>query len=170
MRLDDVAGGEGGAVQVFDLQDGSLAATHPVADDTVNGFSFHPWLPLAAVASGLLAELLPLSPFHEPFWPPCQLVPCPEADDAMSARETLSMLLEHQVGLQFWPPPNRTLYCQRTAGYYILAQRPWALSKIALLLCWFTKVSFLLWELHWYSLVGGHALHHGLYCQSPPTF
>ncbi len=57
-----VAGGEGGVLQVFDLQDGSPVAKHRVAQDTVNGFSFHPWLPLAAVASGrpLPGFVLPL--------------------------------------------------------------------------------------------------------------
>ncbi|KAK9861596.1 hypothetical protein WJX84_007684 [Apatococcus fuscideae] len=45
-------GGESGAVEVFDLRDGTLVSTHPVAEDTVNGCSFHPCLPLAAVASG----------------------------------------------------------------------------------------------------------------------
>ena len=61
-----LAGSEGGAVQIFDLQDGHLAATHPVAQDNVNGFSFHPYLPLAAVASGDQNQIAscPISAFN----------------------------------------------------------------------------------------------------------
>lgn len=46
------AGSESGEIEAFDLRDGTLVASHRVAQDTVNGFSFHPCLPLAAVASG----------------------------------------------------------------------------------------------------------------------
>ena len=46
------AGGQKGAVQVFDLTTGQQAAGFQAASDTVNGFSFHPYLPLAATASG----------------------------------------------------------------------------------------------------------------------
>ena len=46
------AGGSKGRVQVFDLQDGQEVGSYPAAADTVNGFQFHPFLPLAATASG----------------------------------------------------------------------------------------------------------------------
>ncbi len=46
------AGGSKGRVQVFDLQDGQEVASYAAAADTVNGFQFHPFLPLAATASG----------------------------------------------------------------------------------------------------------------------
>ena len=46
------AGGSTGRVQVFDLQDGQEVGSYPAAADTVNGFQFHPFLPLAATASG----------------------------------------------------------------------------------------------------------------------
>jgi hypothetical protein len=39
-------------VRVFDLRDGSAIASHRAADDTVNGFEFHPYLPFAASTSG----------------------------------------------------------------------------------------------------------------------
>ncbi|GAQ92519.1 hypothetical protein KFL_010380030 [Klebsormidium nitens] len=45
-------GGEDGCVRVFDLTTGELKATHRAAPDTVNGFGFHPMLPLVATASG----------------------------------------------------------------------------------------------------------------------
>jgi hypothetical protein len=38
--------------QVFDLSDGQLVAELQAADDTVNGVSFSPCLPLLATASG----------------------------------------------------------------------------------------------------------------------
>ena len=46
------AGGEDGVVRVFDLRDGSLAASLSAAQDTVNGVAFHPVLPMLATASG----------------------------------------------------------------------------------------------------------------------
>jgi hypothetical protein len=52
------AGGTDGKVQVFDLRTGEPVASHTVAADTVNGFHFHPFLPLAAIASG---AVLPIS-------------------------------------------------------------------------------------------------------------
>ncbi|KAI3429583.1 hypothetical protein D9Q98_005669 [Chlorella vulgaris] len=45
-------GGEDGVVRVFDLCDGSPAGQFAAAADTVNGVSFHPFLPLLATASG----------------------------------------------------------------------------------------------------------------------
>lgn len=45
-------GGEDGCVRVFDLTTGELKATHRAAPETVNGFGFHPMLPLVATASG----------------------------------------------------------------------------------------------------------------------
>ena len=39
-------------VRVFDLRDGSPVATHRAAEDTLNGFEFHPYLPFAASTSG----------------------------------------------------------------------------------------------------------------------
>lgn len=46
------AGGSKGRVQIFDLQDGQEVGSYAAAADTVNGFQFHPFLPLAATASG----------------------------------------------------------------------------------------------------------------------
>lgn len=37
---------------MFDLQEGQEVASYQAAADTVNGFHFHPFLPLAATASG----------------------------------------------------------------------------------------------------------------------
>ena len=51
-RASVCAGGSKGRIQVFDLQEGQEVASHQVAADTVNGFQFHPFLPLAATASG----------------------------------------------------------------------------------------------------------------------
>jgi hypothetical protein len=42
--------------QVFDLQTGSLVDSLRVADDTVNGCDFHPYLQLLAVATGEALE------------------------------------------------------------------------------------------------------------------
>jgi len=44
--------GRAGALQVFALRDGSRVGEVKVADDTVNGCSIHPLLPLLATASG----------------------------------------------------------------------------------------------------------------------
>ncbi|KAL4443842.1 hypothetical protein ABPG75_011579 [Micractinium tetrahymenae] len=57
------AGGEDGAVRVYDLRDGSLAAQFQAAADTVNGVAFHPFLPLLATASG--QRRYPLAPRDE---------------------------------------------------------------------------------------------------------
>jgi hypothetical protein len=46
------AGGSRGRLRVFDLQEGQEVAGYQAAADTVNGFHFHPFLPLAATASG----------------------------------------------------------------------------------------------------------------------
>ena len=46
------AGGSRGRLQVFDLQEGQEVASYQAAADTINGFHFHPFLPLAATASG----------------------------------------------------------------------------------------------------------------------
>ena len=40
-------------IRVFDLRDGSEVANFPAADDNLNGFEFHPYLPFAATASGM---------------------------------------------------------------------------------------------------------------------
>ncbi|KAK3285801.1 hypothetical protein CYMTET_6608 [Cymbomonas tetramitiformis] len=45
-------GGEDGYVRAYDLRDGSEIAHYRAAEDTVNGFSFHPTLNLGATASG----------------------------------------------------------------------------------------------------------------------
>ncbi|WOK99193.1 hypothetical protein Cni_G07905 [Canna indica] len=45
-------GGEDGLVHIYDLQSGEWASSFQAASDTVNGFSFHPYLPLAASSSG----------------------------------------------------------------------------------------------------------------------
>ena len=37
---------------MFDLADGSLVTSFKAAADTVNGLQFHPFMPLAATASG----------------------------------------------------------------------------------------------------------------------
>ena len=37
---------------MFDLADGSLVTSFTAAADTVNGLQFHPFMPLAATASG----------------------------------------------------------------------------------------------------------------------
>ncbi|KAJ0985739.1 hypothetical protein J5N97_004095 [Dioscorea zingiberensis] len=46
------AGGEDGLVHIYDLQSGQWVAGFHAASDTVNGFCFHPHLPLAASSSG----------------------------------------------------------------------------------------------------------------------
>ncbi|GJP83816.1 hypothetical protein CLOP_g13917 [Closterium sp. NIES-67] len=60
-------GGEDGQVWVFDLASGSKVASFQAAQDTVNGFSFHPCLPLAATSSGNRRFHLPaLTPGSSP--------------------------------------------------------------------------------------------------------
>ncbi|KAH7650721.1 Guanine nucleotide-binding protein [Dioscorea alata] len=46
------AGGEDGLVHIYDLQSGQWITAFQAASDTVNGFGFHPHLPLAASSSG----------------------------------------------------------------------------------------------------------------------
>eukprot|EP00850_Spirogloea_muscicola_P007429 SM000037S13564 [mRNA] locus=s37:654336:658774:- [translate_table: standard] len=45
-------GGQHGEVRIFDLSTGEQVSSFHAAPDTVNGCSFHPWLPLAATSSG----------------------------------------------------------------------------------------------------------------------
>uniref|UniRef100_A0A0D9VYR5 Anaphase-promoting complex subunit 4 WD40 domain-containing protein n=1 Tax=Leersia perrieri TaxID=77586 RepID=A0A0D9VYR5_9ORYZ len=45
-------GGQDGMVHIYDLQGGQWVTAFHAAADTVNGFSFHPYLPLAATSSG----------------------------------------------------------------------------------------------------------------------
>ncbi|XP_072972349.1 uncharacterized protein [Typha angustifolia] len=45
-------GGQDGLVHVYDLQSGQWITAFQAASDTINGFSFHPSLPLAASSSG----------------------------------------------------------------------------------------------------------------------
>jgi len=45
-------GGQDGMVHVYDLQGGQWVTGFQAAADTVNGFSFHPYLPFAATSSG----------------------------------------------------------------------------------------------------------------------
>ncbi|XP_051179264.1 uncharacterized protein [Lolium perenne] len=45
-------GGQDGMVHVYDLQGGEWVTGFQAAADTVNGFSFHPYLPLATTSSG----------------------------------------------------------------------------------------------------------------------
>ena len=52
MSLTMCAGGSKGRIQIFDLQEGQEVASYQAAADTVNGLQFHPFLPLAATASG----------------------------------------------------------------------------------------------------------------------
>ncbi|CAI6010048.1 unnamed protein product [Closterium sp. NIES-65] len=65
-------GGEDGQVWVYDLASGSKIAAFQAAQDTINGFAFHPCLPLAATSSG-----------HRRFHLPPPLTPAspPEADN-----------------------------------------------------------------------------------------
>lgn len=58
-----IAGGEDGRAAVHDLTTGQRVGSFQAASDTLNGFMFHPGLPLAATASGqapLLAWSAPL--------------------------------------------------------------------------------------------------------------
>ncbi len=50
--LSTCTGGEDGKVISFDLTTGEQVSSFHAATDTVNGFHFHPYLPLAATASG----------------------------------------------------------------------------------------------------------------------
>ncbi|PWZ54149.1 hypothetical protein Zm00014a_039302 [Zea mays] len=45
-------GGQDGMVHVYDLQGGQWVTGYQAAADTVNGFSFHPYLPFAVTSSG----------------------------------------------------------------------------------------------------------------------
>ena len=45
-------GGTDGKVVNFDLTSGEQVSSFRVAEDTVNGIHFHPYLPLSATASG----------------------------------------------------------------------------------------------------------------------
>ncbi|KNA12280.1 hypothetical protein SOVF_127390 [Spinacia oleracea] len=45
-------GGEDGLVHIYDLQTGQWTSSFAAASDTVNGFSFHPFLPMAVSSSG----------------------------------------------------------------------------------------------------------------------
>ncbi|KAL8192514.1 hypothetical protein R6Q57_027699 [Mikania cordata] len=45
-------GGQDGVVHIYDLQTGQWVSSFQAASDTVSGFSFHPFLPMAATASG----------------------------------------------------------------------------------------------------------------------
>ncbi|TVU43925.1 hypothetical protein EJB05_03346 [Eragrostis curvula] len=45
-------GGQDGMVHVYDLQGGQWVTAFQAAADTVNGFSFHPYLPFSATSSG----------------------------------------------------------------------------------------------------------------------
>ncbi|KAF3678894.1 putative pseudouridine-5'-monophosphatase-like isoform 1 [Capsicum annuum] len=46
------SGGQDGSVHIYNLQTGQWVASFRAASDTVNGFSFHPFLPMAASSSG----------------------------------------------------------------------------------------------------------------------
>ncbi|KAI3937116.1 hypothetical protein MKX01_015331 [Papaver californicum] len=45
-------GGQDGQVHIYDLQTGQWVSSFQAASDTVNGFSFHPFHPMAATTSG----------------------------------------------------------------------------------------------------------------------
>ncbi|XP_077254008.1 transducin/WD40 repeat-like superfamily protein [Tasmannia lanceolata] len=45
-------GGQDGLVHIYDLQNGQWVSSFQAASDTVNGFCFHPYLPMAASSSG----------------------------------------------------------------------------------------------------------------------
>ncbi|XP_057544146.1 uncharacterized protein LOC130823530 [Amaranthus tricolor] len=45
-------GGQDGLVHIYDLQTGQWTSSFAAASDTVNGFSFHPFLPMAVTSSG----------------------------------------------------------------------------------------------------------------------
>ncbi|XP_043688724.1 telomerase Cajal body protein 1 isoform X2 [Telopea speciosissima] len=52
-------GGQDGQVHIYDLQTGQWLASFQAASDTVNGFCFHPFLPLAASSSGHRRFVMP---------------------------------------------------------------------------------------------------------------
>ncbi|KAL3820591.1 hypothetical protein ACJIZ3_006496 [Penstemon smallii] len=45
-------GGQDGLVHIYDLQTGQWLSSFQAASDTINGFAFHPFLPMAATSSG----------------------------------------------------------------------------------------------------------------------
>ncbi|CAH9133702.1 unnamed protein product [Cuscuta epithymum] len=45
-------GGQDGSVHIYDLQTGNWVSSFHAASDTINGFSYHPFLPMAATSSG----------------------------------------------------------------------------------------------------------------------
>ncbi|KAI9120551.1 hypothetical protein K1719_007584 [Acacia pycnantha] len=52
-------GGQDGLVHIYDLQTGQWVSCFQAASDTVNGFSFHPFLPLAVSSSGHRRFVIP---------------------------------------------------------------------------------------------------------------
>lgn len=52
-------GGQDGFVHIYDLQTGQWVTSFQAALDTVNGFSFHPYLPMAATSSGHRRFIVP---------------------------------------------------------------------------------------------------------------
>ena len=57
------AGGTDGQLLTFDLTTGAQVSSFQACSDTVNGLHFHPYLALAATASGMLSFMLkPLHP------------------------------------------------------------------------------------------------------------
>ncbi|KFK28734.1 hypothetical protein AALP_AA7G040000 [Arabis alpina] len=52
-------GGQDGLVHMYDLQTGNWVSGYQAASDTVNAFSFHPYLPMAATSSGHRRFALP---------------------------------------------------------------------------------------------------------------
>ncbi|TMX00606.1 hypothetical protein EJD97_000468 [Solanum chilense] len=46
------SGGQDGSIHIYNLQTGQWVSSFRAASDTVNGFSFHPFLPMAASSSG----------------------------------------------------------------------------------------------------------------------
>ena len=58
---------------MYDLADGSLVTSFKAAADTVNGLQFHPFMPLAATASGrhscLAAASCQVAAVHKPAQP-----------------------------------------------------------------------------------------------------
>ncbi|RAL39445.1 hypothetical protein DM860_002978 [Cuscuta australis] len=45
-------GGQDGSVHIYNLQTGEWVSSFQAASDTINGFSYHPFLPMAATSSG----------------------------------------------------------------------------------------------------------------------
>ncbi|KAK2383095.1 guanine nucleotide-binding protein subunit beta-1 [Trifolium repens] len=52
-------GGQDGSVHIYDLQTGQWVSSFEAAQDTVNGFSFHPFLPHAVSSSGHRRFVIP---------------------------------------------------------------------------------------------------------------